>query len=134
MPFALGDPHDLVRRVHDVGSLAMLQVTTVRQARHAAERGVDAHPQVYVDVGIIGYNQPRPAFFRYLQAIFDAGFTNRVMFGSDQVVRPGTIERAIAVIDEAPFLTARQKCDIFYNNAARFLRLTKDDIARHHRR
>jgi enoyl-[acyl-carrier protein] reductase II len=32
---------DLVRRVHDVGSLVMLQVTTVRQARHAAERGVD---------------------------------------------------------------------------------------------
>ena len=91
-----------------------------------------AHPQVYVDVGIIVYNQPRPAFYRYLQAIVDAGFTNRVMFGSDQMVWPGTIERAIAVIDEAPFLTNQQKRDIFYNNAARFLRLSKEDIARHH--
>jgi hypothetical protein len=91
-----------------------------------------AHPQVYVDVGIIVYNQPRPAFYRYLQAIVDAGFTNRVMFGSDQMVWPGAIERAIAVIDEAPFLANQQKRDIFYNNAARFLRLSKEDIARHH--
>jgi uncharacterized protein len=91
-----------------------------------------AHPQVYVDVGIIVYNQPRPAFYRYLQGIVDAGFTNRVMFGSDQMVWPGTIERAIAVIDEAPFLSTQQKRDIFYNNAARFLRLSKEDIARHH--
>jgi uncharacterized protein len=82
-----------------------------------------SHPQVYVDVGIIVYNQPRPAFYRYLQAIVDAGFGNRVMFGSDQMVWPGTIERAIAVIEEAPFLSAVQKRDIFYNNAARFLRL-----------
>jgi len=91
-----------------------------------------AHPQVYVDMGIIVYNQPRPAFYRYLQAIVDAGFANRIMFGSDQMVWPGTIERAIAVIDEAPFLSKQQKRDILYNNAARFLRLSKEDIARHH--
>jgi predicted TIM-barrel fold metal-dependent hydrolase len=91
-----------------------------------------AHPQVYVDVGVIVYSQPRPAFYRYLQAIVDAGFTNRVMFGSDQMVWPGTIERAIAVIDEAPFLTPQQKRDIFYNNAARFLRFSEEEIARHH--
>ena len=91
-----------------------------------------AHPQVAVDVGIIVYNQPRAAFYRYLQAIVDAGFTNRVMFGSDQMVWPGAIERAIAVIDEAPFLTTEQKRDIFYNNAARFLRLSQAEIARHH--
>jgi enoyl-[acyl-carrier protein] reductase II len=39
--FALGDPGDLVRQAHDVGSLVMLQVTTVAQAIQAAERGVD---------------------------------------------------------------------------------------------
>ena len=91
-----------------------------------------AHPQVYVDVGIIVYNQPRRAFYPYLQAIIDAGFTNRVMFGSDQMIWPGTIERAIAVIDEAPFLSKQQKRDFFYNNATRFLRLSKEDIARYH--
>ena len=39
--FALADPGDLVRQAHDVGSLVMLQVTTVAQALTAAERGVD---------------------------------------------------------------------------------------------
>ena len=39
--FALGDPGELVERAHDAGSLVMQQVTTVRQAVEAAERGVD---------------------------------------------------------------------------------------------
>jgi nitronate monooxygenase/enoyl-[acyl-carrier protein] reductase II len=39
--FALDDPGDLIRQTHDVGSLVMLQVTTVGQAIQAAERGVD---------------------------------------------------------------------------------------------
>jgi enoyl-[acyl-carrier protein] reductase II len=38
---ALGDPGDLVRRIHDAGAKAMQQVTTVAQARQAAERGID---------------------------------------------------------------------------------------------
>jgi uncharacterized protein len=50
------------------------------------------------------------------------------------MVWPGVIERAVAVIEDAPFLTAEQKRDIFYNNAARFLRLGADEIARHHGR
>jgi predicted TIM-barrel fold metal-dependent hydrolase len=89
------------------------------------------HPQVHVDVGVIVYTQPRPAFYRFLQAIVDAGFIGRVMFGSDQMVWPATIERSIAVINEAPFLSAAQKRDILYNNAARFLRLSADVLARH---
>jgi predicted TIM-barrel fold metal-dependent hydrolase len=90
-----------------------------------------AHPQVYVDVGVIVYTQSHAAFYRYLQAIVDAGFGNRVMFGSDQMVWPGVIERAISVIEAAPFLSEAQKRDILYNNAARFLRLTEEDRARH---
>jgi hypothetical protein len=90
-----------------------------------------AHPQVYVDTGIIAYSQPRATFYRYLQALVDAGFGRRIMFGSDQMVWPETIDRAIAVIEEAPFLNAEQKRDIFYNNAARFLRLDAATQARH---
>src|SRR5688572_15841164 len=89
------------------------------------------HPQLHVDVGVIVWSQPRPAFYRYLQAIVDAGFINRVMFGSDQMVWPGTIERSLNVINEAPFLNASQKRDILYNNAARFLGLSKEEMARH---
>src|SRR3989440_433723 len=39
--FALGDPGDLVRQAHDVGSRVMVQITTVAQAIQASERGVD---------------------------------------------------------------------------------------------
>lgn len=91
-----------------------------------------AHPQVYVDVGIIVFQQPRVEFYRYLRRIVEAGFGKRVMFGSDQVIWPGAIERAVAVIEEAPFLSEEQKRDILYNNAARFLRLSEKEIARHH--
>lgn len=38
---ALGDPGELVKRIHDAGSKAMMQVTTVAQAVQAVERGVD---------------------------------------------------------------------------------------------
>lgn len=93
-----------------------------------------AHPQVHVDTGVIIFTQPRAAFYRYLQRITKAGFANRVMFGSDQMVWPGVIERSIKVIEEAPFLTEQQKRDILYNNAARFLRLGDKEIARHHGR
>ena len=92
------------------------------------------HPQAYVDVGVIVHTQPRAAFYRYLQGIIDAGFGNRVMFGSDQMVWPAAIERGVRVIRDAPFLTTAQKRDILYNNAARFLRLSTEEIARHHGR
>jgi predicted TIM-barrel fold metal-dependent hydrolase len=92
-----------------------------------------AHPQVYIDVGVIVFTQPRKAFYRWLKAIVDAGFGNRVLFGSDQMVWPKVIERSIAVIQEAPFLTESQKRNIFYNNAVRFLRLSDEEIARHHK-
>jgi uncharacterized protein len=91
-----------------------------------------AHPQVYVDVGVIVYTQPRSVFYQYIDGIVSAGFGNRIMFGSDQMVWPGVIERAIAVIEEAAFLSDKQKRDILYSNAARFLRLSKQEIARHH--
>ncbi len=39
---ALGDPADLERRVHDAGAKFLVQVTTVGQARVAAEAGADA--------------------------------------------------------------------------------------------
>ncbi|MBN1206049.1 MAG: amidohydrolase [Myxococcaceae bacterium] len=82
-----------------------------------------AHPQVYVDTGVIIFVLPKAEFYRYLQRFIDAGFGRRVMFGSDQMVWPGVVPKAIQLIEEAPFLTAAQKRDILYNNAARFLRL-----------
>lgn len=91
------------------------------------------HPQVHVDVGVIAYTQPRPAFYRFLKGVADANFTHRVLFGSDQMVWPETIERAVDVIREAPFLDEQQKRAILYENAARFLRIDDEERARHRR-
>lgn len=93
-----------------------------------------SYPQVYVDIGSIVYTEPRPAFYAYLRELVDAGYGDRIMFGSDQMIWPGVIGPAVRTIEDAPFLSARQKRNIFYDNAARFLRLTKEQIAEHHRR
>jgi len=45
---------------------------------------------------------------------------------------PEAIGIAVETIEKAAFLTAEQKQDILYNNAARFLRLTPGQIAKHH--
>ena len=70
------------------------------------------------------------AFYSYLRQIVDAGFGDRIMFGTDQGVWPELIERCIDAINEAPFLTSGQRRDILYNNAARFLRIGKSEVAR----
>lgn len=91
-----------------------------------------AHPQVYVDLGAIDFVLPRAEFHRYLQRLVEAGFARRIMFGSDSMIWPETIAVAIEHIETAEFLSTQQKRDIFYNNAARFLRLDEATIARHH--
>ena len=52
----------------------------------------------------------------------------RIMFGTDQMQWPDAIGMAIEVIESAKSLTTEQRRDIFYNNAARFLRLTASDV------
>ena len=56
------------------------------------------------------------------------------MWSSDQMAWAGTIEVAIETIEEAPFLNSEQKREIFYNNAARFLHFSEEEIKRHHRK
>ena len=92
------------------------------------------YPALHVDVSANNWNMPRAQFYAQLKKLVDAGFSKRILFGSDQTIFPQAIGLAIATINEAPFLTALQKRDILYNNAARFLRLTKDQIAADHRR
>ncbi len=66
---------------------------------------------------------PRAAFHDYLYRLMRAGLGKRLKFGSDQMQSPEVIEVGIESIEPAPFLTEGEKRDIFYNNAARFLRL-----------
>ena len=91
-------------------------------------------PQVYADISTITWAVPRPMFHDYFERLIVAGFDKRLMFGSDTSASPEVIGVAVAAIDSAPFLSAEQRRDIFYNNAARFLRLSDEEIAAHHDR
>lgn len=88
------------------------------------------HPQVYVDLGILCYAYPKKDFYYYLQRLVDSGFEKRICFGSDQMIWPQAIVTGIETINKATFLSAKQKRDIFYNNAARFLRLDKTQLVK----
>ncbi len=91
-----------------------------------------SYPRVYIDVAQNNWGFPRAHFYDQLKRFVDAGFSKRILFGSDQMIWPDAIPIAIETIEKAPFLTKEQKRDIFYNNAARFLRFSEEDIARHH--
>ena len=91
-----------------------------------------SHPNLYVDIACNNWGFPRKQFYEHLRRMTDAGFEKRIMFGSDQMAWPATIAKAIETVEMAPFLSRSQKRDIFYNNAARFLRLSDEEIARDH--
>jgi len=90
------------------------------------------YPTVYTDISTINWIMPREIFHRYLKKLIDAGLGKRILFGSDQMIWPEAIEIAVEAIDTAEFLTEDQKRDMFYNNAARFLRLTDEQIKKDH--
>jgi hypothetical protein len=83
------------------------------------------YPQVYADLSAINWLLPREEFHNYLRALVRAGLGKRLMFGSDQMFWAEAVGMAVEGIDSADFLTAGQKRDIFYHNAARFLKLDK---------
>lgn len=79
------------------------------------------HPQLYVDVSVLQWVIPRPAYYSHLRRLVEAGFADRIMFGSDggeQHLRSG-----IEAILQADFLTTEQRRAILHDNAARFFRL-----------
>jgi len=90
------------------------------------------YPNVYADLSTVTWLVPQKAFHNYLEKLIDAGLGKRLMFGSDQMIWPETIGMAIESIESAEFLNEEQKRDIFYNNAARFLRLSQEEIKKHH--
>ena len=88
---------------------------------------LQANAYVYVDVAGLIWSYPLKEVHAYIQRIVEAGFEDRVMFGTDQLVWPKLMAASISVIEGATYLSPQQKRDILYNNAARFLRLDKPD-------
>ena len=91
-----------------------------------------AHPQLYVDISAINWALPEAELHAYLRSLVESGFGNRIMFGSDQMVWPQTISIAVESVQSSD-LSPEQKAAIFYDNAARFLELSDDEIAMHKR-
>jgi uncharacterized protein len=84
---------------------------------------LQASSHVYVDVAGLIWSYPLKEVNRYIERLVDAGFGDRVMFGTDQMAWPKLMAYSISVIQNADYLTPKQKRDILYFNAARFLRL-----------
>jgi len=82
------------------------------------------HPQLYVDLSVLQWAIPRPAYLSYLRSLVEAGFGKRLMFGSDG--NTTRLKEGIDAIRNADFLTTEQKSDILYNNAFVFFRLSSD--------
>ncbi len=84
---------------------------------------LSVYPQIYLDLATINWILPRQEFHNYLHELMVAGFGKRLLFGSDQMYWPEAIGMAIEGIESASFLSEREKRDIFYNNAVRFLKI-----------
>lgn len=90
------------------------------------------YPDLYADVGVLAWALPREAFYDALRTLINAGFADRLLFGTDQMLWPGAVGLAIKTVENVPFLSDKEKQDIFYNNAAGFLGLSEEEIVRHH--
>ena len=85
------------------------------------------YPNLYTDIAVMLWVEPNTqrTVTEFLKNVKQAGYLNRVMFGSDQMVWPYAIEKSIKLLNSLTFLTKQDKEDIFYNNAAKFLNLKK---------
>ena len=84
---------------------------------------LQANSHVYVDVAGLIWSYPIKEVNRYIERLVEAGFEDRVMYGTDQLIWPKLMAYSISIIQNADYLTPEQKRDILYNNAARFLRV-----------
>lgn len=91
-----------------------------------------AYPRIYADIGVLTWIPGAgPGLGEFLRKAKTWGVLDRVMFGTDQMFWPEAIELAIERVDGYDFLTVEEKAGIFYDNAARFLGLSEDVVARH---
>jgi uncharacterized protein len=90
------------------------------------------YPHVYVDIGTLSWTPVAGDLLEpFLHEVKRRRMLDRVMFGSDQMRWPEAIALAIDRVNRLDFLTIEEKQRIFYDNAARFLGLTAEEIARH---
>lgn len=87
------------------------------------------YPQLHIDTGALQMSLPRAEYYRFLEALVDAGFIDRIMYGTDQILWPELIGEGVRAITDASFLDHDQQAAILHHNAVRFLRLDPPQTA-----
>ncbi len=121
----LGDPYLLEDVLVRYPKLRIYLMHSGEDWHEHALRLMAYYPQLYSDLGAMLWVEPLDQRYatEFLRNAKQAGYLDRVMFGTDQMRWPDAIGRSIGFLNSLDFLSAKDKEDIFYNNAARFLRL-----------
>lgn len=121
---ALGDPYLIEDVLVEFPKLRIYLMHAGAEDWHEhALRLMAYYPQLYTDIAVMLWVEPNSqrTIKTFLRNAKEAGYLNRVMFGSDQMIWPYSIEKSIRFLNGLDFLTKKDKEDIFYNNAVRFL-------------
>jgi len=121
----LGDPYLIEEVLVRYPRLRIYIAHSGAEWHEHALRLMACYPQLYSDLGAGLWIEPLAQRYMrdFLRNAKHAGYLDRVMFGSDQMHWPHGIEMSIEYLNSLDFLSEKDKRDIFYNNAARFLRL-----------
>tara|TARA_B110000881_G_scaffold151118_1_gene134139 strand:+ start:389 stop:1351 length:963 start_codon:yes stop_codon:yes gene_type:complete len=113
-----------------------LRVYLMHSGSHFYERTamlMVQYPNLYTDIAILNwYTNAETFLIPFLKLAKQYNVLDRVMFGTDQMIWPEAIEMAVAKVQSLDFVTLKEKEDIFYGNAARFLKLSEETIVKHH--
>jgi uncharacterized protein len=91
------------------------------------------YPRLYADIAVLTWLPSAKVNLEpFLRMAKEYGVLDRVMFGTDLWAYPDVITLAIENVQSLDFLTYEEKKGIFYDNAAHFLRLNEEVIAKHH--
>lgn len=86
------------------------------------------YEQFYTDLSVTLWVPTVRRYAReFLANVKEAGCLNKVMFGTDVLAWPEAIEMSIEYLNSFDFLSEKEKRNIFYNNAARFLKLKEQN-------
>jgi hypothetical protein len=83
-----------------------------------------AYENVYLDTAVVNWILGRQVFDRILREAVDTVGSDRILFGSDQMLWPQMIGPAVSSIRDASYLTETDKHNILWGNAARLLGLS----------
>lgn len=90
-----------------------------------AIRMMSMYRHLYIDLGVILWVDPliKDYAIRLLKLAKKANVLDRIMFGTDQMVWPGSISESIEFLNSLDFLSEKEKRMILYDNAKKFLKI-----------